>query len=402
MSVYNCYQRKKENDFYELFAFFFIFDGGHMSKTSYHFEISDKFQQYFNNRVKQVFFYTTEECHLRCKQCLYKPNLVFKMNKRREIPLTEMCELAEDIHTLGARKATIMGGEPSKYGDAEHNDLCHFIEHLKNIGYSYVRMDTNGQFEDDMLNLPSLKKLDEVSFSIDGYCPEINDILRGPDAFEKCHKNIKRAIDLGYTVDITSCIHPKLLEKDTDGNLKIEKMIMFAQDLGVRNINFHVLFKHGFPMDTWSEDTAVKPEDWIIARDVLADQIAANKYKIHVRIPYHFVSKEEFNKKPKYYGYCPAKLGERVLIHPDGQIRICSGLISSKYCVAKYYDKKIVWEEGYTNELSDHDLDNPTPCTNQSKGMQCGDYCPLCFSFKPYQKEVVWQKVLSWEKQHGK
>ncbi len=373
-----------------------------MANKTYNYDISNKFIEYFDGRVKQVFFYTTEDCHLRCKQCLYKPNLFFQMNKRHEMPLNQMCELAQDVYTLGARKATIMGGEPSKYGDCEHKDLGRFIRYLKEIGYAYVRMDTNGQFEDDMLNLPEIKKLDEVSFSIDGYCPTINDFLRGAGAFDKCTKNIKRAVDLGYTVDITSCIHPMLLQKDKKGQLEIENMILFAQDLGVRNINFHVLFKHGFPMDTWTEDTAVKPEDWIVARDILAEKVASGAYKIHVRIPYHFVTQKEFDAHPQYYGYCPAKLGERLLIHPDGQIRICSGLISSKYCVAKYYDHKIVWEEGYTNELSDHDLDNPTPCTNQSKGMKCGNYCPLCFSFKPYQREYVWQNKLQWEQQHVK
>ena len=372
-----------------------------MTNHAYNFEISDKFLNYFQGRVKQVFFYTTEECHLRCKQCLYKPNLVFKMKNRREIPLDQMCCLAEDIHTMGAKKATIMGGEPSKYGDTAHRDLCYFIDKLKDTGYSYVRMDTNGQFEDDMLNLSGMKKLDEVSFSIDGYNPEINDFLRGPGAFVKCDKNIKRAVDLGYTVDITSCIHPMLLQKDVDGRLKIEKMILYAQNLGVRNINFHVLFKHGFPMDTWTEDTAVNPEDWIVARDMLADKIAGGEFKIHARIPYHFISQEEFDKRPEYYGFCPAKMGERLLVHPDGQIRICSGLISSKYCVARYFDNKIVWEDGYTNELNDHDMEHPTPCTNQSKSMNCGGYCPLCFSFKPYQKEYVWKNALQWEKQHG-
>jgi MoaA/NifB/PqqE/SkfB family radical SAM enzyme len=366
-------------------------------KDKFNFEISKKFIDYFDKRVKQVFFYTTESCHLRCKQCLYKPNLFFQMKQRKEIPLNEMIKLAEDFHKLGAIKATIMGGEPSKYGDEKHNDLCKFIAELRRIGYTYIRMDTNGQFEDDMLALDGMKELDEVSFSIDGYSPETNDILRGEGSFEKCHANIKRAVELGYTVDVTSCIHPVLLQEDANGQLNIEKMILFAQNLGVRNINFHVLFKHGFPMDTWTEDTAVTPERWIEARDILADAVTKNKYKIHVRIPYHFIAREEFDKNPKYYGYCPAKLGERLLVHPDGQIRICSGLISSKYCVAHYYDNKIVWEEGYLNELNDHDLNNPTPCTNQSKGMKCGNYCPLCFSFKPYQKEYVWKNKLKWE-----
>lgn len=33
-----------------------------MANRAYNFEISDKFLDYFQGRVKQVFFYTTEEC----------------------------------------------------------------------------------------------------------------------------------------------------------------------------------------------------------------------------------------------------------------------------------------------------------------------------------------------------
>ena len=146
------------------------------------------------------------------------------MKQRKEIPLNEMIKLAEDFHKLGAIKATIMGGEPSKYGDEKHNDLCKFIAELRRIGYTYIRMDTNGQFEDDMLALDGMKELDEVSFSIDGYSPETNDILRGEGSFEKCHANIKRAAELGYTVDVTYCIHPVLLQEDANGQLNIEKI----------------------------------------------------------------------------------------------------------------------------------------------------------------------------------
>jgi hypothetical protein len=56
-----------------------------------------------------------------------------------------------------------------------------------------------------------------------------------------------------------------------------------------------------------------------------------------------------------------------------------------------------VWDESPTNELGDHDMDATTPCTNQSKGKGFGGYVPLCFSFKPRQKELIWQEKLSWE-----
>jgi hypothetical protein len=43
-----------------------------------------------------------------------------------------------------------------------------------------------------------------------------------------------------------------------------------------------------------------------------------------------------------------------------------------------------------------------TPCTSQSKSMKCGHMQPLCFSFKPSQKEQIWQKELEWENKRGK
>jgi len=315
----------------------------------------------------------------------------------KEIPLETMVNLLKDFNKMGATKLTIMGGEPAMYGDKDHKKLMRLISEAKSIGYNYVRMDTNGQFEDDFLGQEGMKQLDEVSFSIDGYNAEIHDYLRGEGAFDKCIKNVKKAVKLGYNVDVTACIHKKLVGKGKDKLLGIDKMIDFIGSLGVNRINFHVLFKHGFPMDTWTDDTALNWEEWASIYEKIGNNIKKGRYKIHVRNPQHFVTQEEFKKSPEYYGYCAAKLGERVLVHPDGMIRICSGLISSKYCVAKYYDDKIVWEKGLTNELNDHNLDRLTPCTNQSKSMECGKLLPLCFSFKPGQKEIVWERKIKWE-----
>lgn len=374
--------------------------------NNFNYNMDERFFKYFNNRIKQVFFYTTNCCQLRCKQCLYKPDLTFQMGKK-EIEKNTMVELGEDFYNMGARKATIMGGEPSLYGSSDHSDLVDLIDKLKNIGYEYIRMDTNGFFDDDMLALDGMKKLDEISFSLDGYTPEINNWARGNDkAYENCVKNIKRALTLGYKVDVTTCVHKKLAEKDENGIYQLINMIRWAESIGIKEINFHVLFKHGFPMDTWTEDTAITPEEWLKIKDALYDLVYNNDntLKINVRIPEHFVKKEEFNKNSKFYGYCPVKLGERILVHPDGQLRICSGLISSKYCIAKYLDnKRIIWEEGNTNEITDHECDKYTPCTNQSKCMEYAeDLVPLCFSFKPLQKEFIWENKLNWDERKNK
>ena len=77
-------------------------------------------------------------------------------------------------------------------------------------------------------------------------------------------------------------------------------------------------------------------------------------------------------------------------------------MIGTPYGVAKFYDGKIIWDEGPTNELSDHKIDQFTPCTNQNKRKNFGNLVPLCVSFKPKQEEIAWKKKLDWESKRKK
>jgi sulfatase maturation enzyme AslB (radical SAM superfamily) len=174
-------------------------------------------------------------------------------------------------------------------------------------------------------------------------------------------------------------------------------MIELAASLGARRINFHDLLKCGIPRDLWTGAWNLSMTEWIALYNEVQRNIDAGKYRIHVRIPQCFVTQEEFQADPEYYGYCPAKMGERVLVHPNGMIRICSLLIGTPYAIARFYDRKIVWDESPTNELRAHQLSIPTPCTNQFKRSRSTDYLPLCVSFKPRQLEIVWAEKLRWE-----
>ena len=84
--------------------------------------------------------------------------------------------------------------------------------------------------------------LDEITFSLDGPTKEINDSIRGK-SFDKCVQNIKKAKELGYNIDITSCISKELIKRDENGNLYLDRMIKFAEDIGIDKIIFHNLFK---------------------------------------------------------------------------------------------------------------------------------------------------------------
>lgn len=359
-----------------------------------HYEIDPAFRSHFRD-LKQVFLYITDVCNLRCTQCLYKPNLTFHM-QRSEMPLHVVRRLARDFRELGAVKLTLLGGEPTLYrGCGEHGALGQAIEAATQCGYEYVRMSTNGTFGRELIDGGSVDGLSEMAFSLDGPTAAINDRLRGAGVFELCVGNVRRAVSRGLNASITCCIHAGLLERGPDGVHHLERMIFLAQDLGARTVNFHDLVRGGTPMDTWTPDLAPDIADWVAAYRELSQSIVDGRYDVSVRLPICFVTQDEFARSSQYYGYCPAKLGERVMIHVDGTIRICSNLICSPYRVAWHTHERVVWNHSDTNELLCHDLTSPTPCTNRSR-VDHGGYVPLCFSLKPSQDEHVWES-LDWE-----
>lgn len=360
------------------------------------YKIDDEFKAYFKN-LKQVFMYVINECNLNCPQCIYKPNNYFNIGNK-EILFEDAVRLISDFYDLGARKLSLLGGEPTLYGKYQKSKslLPKLIRKAKDIGYEYVRMDTNGTFLVELLDDKDFKNIDEISFSMDGYDLVSCNKIRGEGVYELATHNIKESVKRGYNIDITCCVYQEMLEKDSKGNYLIENLIFLADKLGVKRVNFHALIKDGTPIDLWSSNLQVEPSKWVEVYNAIQDNIKRYKYPISVRLPKLFVTKEEFLKNKNYYGYCPAKLGERILVHPDGILRICSSLLGTAYGVADYYEDKIEWNRRKTNELISHNLNLCTKCTNRGK-KDYGEFIPLCFSLKPKQDEFVFQKLLNWE-----
>ena len=168
------------------------------------------------------------------------------------------------------------------------------------------------------------------------------------------------------------------------------------KDYGIDKINFHNLFKTGVPRDYYSGNLDITIKDWLNVWGEIEKKVENKEYSIPVRLPQSFTTKEEFNRNPKYYGYCSCKNSSRILVHPNGMLRVCSLMIGTPYGIGRYYDNKIVWDNTPTNELKAHKMNENTPCTNQYKNNKFGDFVPTCVSFKPKQDEMIW-KNLEWE-----
>lgn len=348
-----------------------------------------KITEVFQGKLCQVFMYLIDKCDLNCVHCLYKTQLTFQLSKKM-IPFDIAKSLLDEFRKLGATKITLMGGEPTLYPN-----LPELITYAKNIGYSYVRIDTNGMFNPKILEDSNMKNLDEITFSLDGYNNKTNDPYRGKGVFKKCSSNIKYALKLGYKVQITSCIHKGLTRVD-NGKLGIIRMIEYAKKLGIDSINFHDLLKMKIPRDVWTSDIAPSFKKYSSAIEKVMEYMDKNK-SFKIRIPQRLIKASLFLKNPEYYGYCSGRQSDRLLVFPDGTLRTCSLLIGSPYYVGTYDKNNIKWNNSPTNESIRYNKKCYSPCSVSKN--TCGDksIIPLCIAFKPNQNEPIWNYRLKWE-----
>lgn len=356
--------------------------------------VDPRFSEHFRN-LRQVFLYVNDQCNLSCKQCIYKPQITY--HNDREIPTETALDILEEFARLGATKLTILGGEPTLYGRrGSGNSLPTLIDGARALGYAYIRVDSNGLFPPTSLSTLGLDRIDDLAFSLDGYDSRTNDRLRGLGTFNKVSKQIKNAVGRGVPASITCCLQRELYEASDSGELGVVRVIRLGERLGVNTVNFHDLFKAGVPMDTWTGDYNPSPRRHSQVYDVVRALIDSGEFTINVRLPQGFVASEEFDRNPAFYGYCPVKLGERVMVHSEGTLRVCSNLICSSFGIGRWTHEAILWNDGAGNEMSRHDAERTTPCTNRSQNMTYDGMVPLCFSFKPGQVEPSWLS-LEWD-----
>lgn len=192
-------------------------------------------------------------------------------------------------------------------------------------------------------------------------------------------------------MQITSCVHKYSCPDVVTGIRNLEKMITFSQNIGVKSINFHPILKVGIARDSWIEDTDIAVDTW---KDIYKKLIAAvlnEQFEIKVRIPMRFVDKDKILHSRNCYLYCPLEMGERALIMPDGQIKVCAFTIGTDECVARYDSSKVVFEQKMNETSKLGTLESDKVCYNQITIDT--NTVPLCMSFKPYQSEVVWESI---------
>jgi radical SAM protein with 4Fe4S-binding SPASM domain len=177
----------------------------------------------------------TNKCNLKCRHCYLGDNnppsppfrkggkggfeKLFSKQSFSELSINRIRDILKEFEQMQGLRVLITGGEPLIHrGFKEINEILpEFF--LRKVLF------TNGL----LLNKKILKKLNvnEIQISVDGL-EDAHDSLRGKGTFRSSIEAVKRAIDSGFEVSISTMVHAKNLED-------FDKMERLFQDLGIKD-----------------------------------------------------------------------------------------------------------------------------------------------------------------------
>ncbi len=179
-----------------------------------------------------VLWELTRFCNLACKHCCTEssPAVSTRDDLETERALTALGEFRE----AGIRELYITGGEPLARRD--------FIELLLAAGQVDsldVFVATNGTFiRDRHVAAFGAAGVRSITISVDGYDAATHDAIRGPGAFAKTRKGIRRCVEAGLAVRLSHMITPASYPW-------ISKFCEFAIASGVPVVALHTIIPAG-------------------------------------------------------------------------------------------------------------------------------------------------------------
>jgi len=177
----------------------------------------------------------TDRCNLKCKHCYIAdknpPSPPFrkggmggfdkKLKKQNfnELSIKQIHDILKEFEEMQGLRVLISGGEPFMHRGFEEINAMLPDFFIRKVLF------TNGL----LLNKKRLKGLnvDEMQISIDGL-EEAHDSLRGKGTFNSALNAVKRAIDSGFEVSISTMVHP--------GNLNdFNEMESLFKEMGIKD-----------------------------------------------------------------------------------------------------------------------------------------------------------------------
>jgi MoaA/NifB/PqqE/SkfB family radical SAM enzyme len=250
-------------------------------------------------RGRLVLWELTRFCNLACRHCCTGSSPAISMAD--DVPTDAALASLRQLEAAEVRELYFTGGEPLARRD--------FVELLEAAGTAAdlsVFVATNGTFIRDR-HIAAFQScgVRSITISLDGHDAESHDAIRGPGAFLKAEKGIRRCVEAGLPVRLSHMITPTNL-----GNLR--RFCQLAVELGVPTVALHTIIPAG---------TAVSSSDLVISTSRTDDVASAMAALVEEFSP--VLSIQHGMDGSDNPAHCIA--GQQLLhISPNGDVSPCS------------------------------------------------------------------------------
>lgn len=308
----------------------------------------------------QVFLYVTQKCNIRCTMC-YSLDALEQDN---DLEFEDMLCLLGRLHDRGSWKLSLLGGEPTR-----HRQLPQLIKEAKSIGFSFIRIATNGMFSARLLNDPNIQLLDVICFSIDGATSETNDQIRKGGRLVVTLRNLDEARKLGFETRVNTTVNSINLKQLFD-------IVQLAADHGATEINLNPVLMMGdalrSPLDLGIDATA-----WCETYEAV--RARHHEFPIRIKVPPSFAPTAELAHHVGRGHRCHAADKDRLYVMANGDVFPCLLMMEDKRL------RDAVFENGEIRQVTS-DLhiapDLHTYCRFQPLSGHPAELRPLCIFYK--------------------
>lgn len=307
--------------------------------------------------LEQVFLYVTQHCNIRCITCY----ALDQLQRDSDLPFDDLVRLLSELRARGAWRLSLLGGEPTVY-----RPLGDLVTRARALGYTFVRINTNGMFATSLLRDPRMRAIDVFCFSVDGATPAVNDAIRKGARLERILANMRAARDAGFDVRMNTTVTARNIDQVFD-------IIDLAQRTGVSEVNLNVMFLMGYALG--QQDLSVSPSVWRATyQEILRRR---REFTMRIKLPPAFAEASELPQHRANGHRCLAMDDSRWYVASNGDAFPCLALMDNVgHRVAEFRDGHMV------------------PCSNgPSTDEGVHDYChfvkmasdglhPLCIFYK--------------------
>ena len=216
----------------------------------------------------------TQSCTSNCLHCGFA-STPFAADR---LGTKETMGIIDEIYDFGATFLGIGGGEPLL-----RKDLPELIAYAKKVGLN-VSLITNGYFVDDETLDSLVRHGVRISVSIDGR-KEINDLIRGPGAYEKAVSAIENTSKLGLLDCLVATLANVNENQNNVNSQDIEHVVKLAEAEGARWVVIHGFVPFNNNMDHLAKNPS--PQQY--------ERIWNDVYDLSIK----------YKGKPEVNVYCP-------------------------------------------------------------------------------------------------